>query len=83
MTVITGRRHVWEIPMHIVLHAFMFVCVLSLRDAIKATLNLIPFPKTSIYWMWFETLMQIAVGCCIIAIFAYGDFIDPQSFTNG
>jgi hypothetical protein len=73
----------WEIPMYIVLHAFMFVCVLSLRDVIRATLDLVPIPKTGIYWMWFETILQIAIGCTIIAILSHCEYVDPRSFING
>ena len=79
----TARGNTWEIPIHIVLHAFMFVCVLSLRDVIKATLNLLPFPKTNIYWMWFETVMLITAGCIIISMLANRDYIDPLTFRNG
>jgi hypothetical protein len=74
---------VMQIPKHILLHAFLFVCVLSLRDVITATLDLIPIPKTNIYWMWFKTILQISLALGMVFVLAYNGWIDPSVFTNG
>ena len=74
---------VMQIPKHILLHAFLFVCVLSLRDVITATLNLIPIPNTNIYWMWFKTILQIFFALGIVFILAYNGWIDASVFRNG
>ena len=74
---------VMQIPKHILLHAFLFVCVLSLRDVIKATLDLIPMPGTNIYWMWFKTILQICMAIGTVFILAYNGWIDPTVFKNG
>jgi hypothetical protein len=74
---------VMQIPKNILLHAFFFVCVLSLRDVITATLDLLPIPNTNIYWMWFKTILQILLALGIVFILAYNGLIDPSVFRNG
>ena len=76
-------KAVLQIPKHILLHAFLFVCVLSLRDVIKATLDLIPIPSSNICWMWFKTALQISIGIGIVFVLAYNGWVDPSVFKNG
>ena len=72
-----------QIPKHIVVHVFLFVCVLSLRDAIKSTLYLIPLSSSNIYWMWLKTMLQMFIGIGIVFILAYNGWVDPTVFKNG
>jgi hypothetical protein len=72
-----------KIPIHILLQALLFVCVLSLRDVIKDTLDRIPIPKTNILWMWMQVLVQISIGFGIITIFSYYGWADQHNFING
>ena len=74
---------VLQIPKHILLHAFLLVCVLSLRDVIKATLDLIPLPNSNIYWMWLKTVLKIFIGIGIVFVLAYNGWVDPSVFKNG
>jgi len=76
-------KDVLQVPTHIILHALLFVCVLSLRDVIKETLDRIPIPKTNIVWMWFQALVQISIGFGIITVLAYYEWVDQGSFVNG
>jgi hypothetical protein len=86
MTETVPRKRVGEflkVPTHIMLHALLFVCVLSLRDVIKATLDRIPIPNTNIAWLWLQALIQIAIGFGIISVLAYYGWVDHRSFING
>lgn len=74
---------VLQIPKHILLHAFLFVCVLSLRDVIKATLDLLPVSETNILWMWIKTILQLSIGLLLITILAYNGWVDLSVFQNG
>ena len=57
--------------------------MLSLRDVIKATLDLIPIPCSNIYWMWVTTVLQILIGLGIVFVLAYNGWVDPVVFKNG
>jgi hypothetical protein len=76
-------RNIFKVPVHIILHALLFVCVLSLRDVIAETLDRIPIPKTNIAWMWMQALVQISIGFGIITVLAYYGWVDQGSFING
>ena len=77
------RMDILKIPTNIILHALLFVCVLSLRDVIKASFDRIPIPRSNIAWMWFQALVQITIGFGVITILAYYGWVDHRTFING
>ena len=76
-------KDVLAVPTRIILQALLFVCVLSLRDVIKATLDHIPIPKTNIAWLWMQALVQIAIGFGIITLLSYYGWVDRRAFLDG
>jgi len=58
----------------------MFVCVLTLRDTLKATVDEIPFPNSTLSWQWLETVIYISVGFILIYLLAHFDLVDPKVF---
>lgn len=83
MDLLTHRqkiRTVLKLPAYFLANALMFVCVLSLRDTLKSTVDMIPFPDSNLYWLWLETFIYITIGFVLIYILAYFDLVDPKSF---
>lgn len=57
-----------QMPIHVIVHAMMFVVVLSVRDAITRTLELIPFPEDNVWWRWVIAMVHILIAFLILSI---------------
>jgi len=64
-----------QMPIQVIVHAMMFVVVLSVRDAITRTLELIPFPQDNVWWRWAIAILHIFIAFVILAILMKGKWM--------
>ena len=68
------------LPTQIVIQALLFVCILSLRDAMKQTLQLMPLPTHNVGCVWLVALVQIGCALLVLLSLTWLDWIDPDRF---
>ena len=76
----TKSCRILTLPTQIVLQALLFVCVLSLRDAMKQTLQLLPLPKHNVACVWLVAMVQIGFALLVLLTLTWLDWIDPDRF---
>ena len=73
-------HRIWTLPTQIAVQALLFLCILSLRDAMKQTFLLLPIPTHSIAWVWAMATFQIGVALLILLLLTWCNWIDPEKF---
>jgi len=79
----TVLRQVLNIPTHILVHALLFVCILTLRDVIKQTIVHLGLPTHTLLWAWLSTSVQILLALLVLTVLASFGLVDPKRFTMG
>jgi hypothetical protein len=57
-----------KLPRYVLTQSLLFTIVFSMRDSVSSTLDLLPIPRTNVWWRWLTTFTQLAIVILIFMI---------------